>query len=92
MAFYWTTQEGVRLRSDQITDRHLLNIHRYLMRQWDAINKEWCAMATMSTMLTGDGALDSVDASEQDLNEQEADLLAKLRYIESEITRRGLEV
>jgi len=86
----WTTREGEQIRLEDIMNRHLLNIARYLDRQICE-----CRSATalyVHPVLGPHGEMAQMDADHamEQIWEQERVFISSLRVIEKEIIRRGL--
>ena len=81
----WTTQDGRQLRMHEITDRHLLNIIRYMKRRnFAQIQSDYETLC----FLQGEAAIDTAEA-EMESNRIEREEL--IGFFEAEARRRGLQ-
>lgn len=82
MKRFWTTKDGKKIRFKDLTNTHLINIYKMIARQHArCIDNAW----RLSSMLTGDIALDCIEQDIENLEEMD-----DYEYVEAacpEITR-----
>jgi hypothetical protein len=87
----WKTQDGRLLYIDEMQDNHLLNAHRKVSESLRELQKEIIAAYSVSSMFSGEMAIDCALSSIGTMEDGENILHKAVRVLRNEIEKRGLK-